>query len=476
MGQKKPSNRKFCTVCPKNKSKSGYDSEDDNRSWRSSRRSKFGKPPGSKKLGSKSRAMNRNMVHRIEKGRKAAKAVASKRAYLKSEIDRKRRGGDLSYTSRTIRPMALKTHNHYYGLDHLTEVPHPHTGDVFTNMVSGERYLFNKDVWNYIPAPPGPRAYYSDGFAREEIIPDPKNGDLYIQGATNQICIFQNGQWRSKVFVSPEIRETINMYQKPNRREEMLHRIDEDIDDSEDEENEQDFDENEDDENEDDEEDGDEKTDEVRESNLRVSLPLRHRLGEIGVEHGVPHLGSASKHFKLNFEKSQAWLEGTYLNLSVDTFEKIFPHISDNVANLQVLPQGMVDVVLKFERPHITPVEFKLETWIKYSDANGNLWQTVTCLADFIVSDDKGEEITEYELVPESGQKLVDLQQFHKTLTTLATRETILLKSEKPISLVRWKSKLLAYPVKAERKEFYAVQFNDLQKSITLPKLGVKID
>jgi hypothetical protein len=376
-------------------------------------------------------------------------------------------------------------------------------------MVSGDRYLYNKSMWNYIPPPPGPRAYYSDGFARDEIIPDPKDGDLYIQGATNQLCIFQNGQWRSKVFVSPEIRESINMYNKPNRREVIQHRIDQDIEDSDEDfsfsssddeienqpenkrhkteeqteeeqtEEEQTEEEQQEEQREDKfkREDEDEVKTDIKEGNLRVSLPLRHKLGDMGMN-DVPHLGSASKHFKLNFEKSQAWLEGTYVNLSVETFEKIFPHISENVANLQVLPQGMVDVNLKFGRPHSTPIEFRLETWIKYSDANGNLWQTVTCLADFQVLDEHGQifDENEYELIPESGQKLVDLQQFHKTLTTLAPRETIILKSERGVGQVKWKSKLLAYPVKAERKEFYAVQFNDLQKSITLPKLGVKID
>jgi len=437
MVMKKPS-RRSCTVCPKNKHHGDSDHEggDDVEHRKVSKRH-------SRKVNNRfrnnRRATNRNVIHRIDAKKKAARLAAARRANIKAVMARKRakQRTQTHHQPRTIRPLAIKALNQYYGLDHQTEVPHPRTGDTFTNMITGEVRLFNKGVWNLIPTPPGPRSYYSEGIARDDLIPEPREGDLYIQGSTNQISVYQNDEWNVKNFVSHEKQE--------RKKIEVENQII--------------------------------RSESAREGpgKLKISLPLRHKLSEMAELDQIPTLGAQS--FKLNFEKNQALLEGTYVNLSTETFEKIFPSIHNNQATLQVLPQGVINVVLKFPRAHYLPIEFNLENWIKYSDANAKLWQTVTCLADFEVFDSDGQAIEDYQLIANHQNKLVNLTQFHKTITTLSPHETVILKSEKGISQVSWKSKLLAYPVGGDDpKEFYAVQFNDLKKAISLPKLGVKVN
>lgn len=417
---KKPS-RRSCTVCPKNKHHD--DSDDEEHEVISSRNVSKRHSRKNNRFRNNRRTTNRNVIHRMDAKKKAARIAATRRANVKAAMARKR-AKPRSLPPRTIRPLAIKSNNQYYGLDHQTEVPHPRTGDTFTNMITGEVRIHNKGVWNLIPTPVGPRSYYSQGIPRDDLIPEPKDGDLHIHAINNQISIFQNGEWNDQNFLS-----TDNQIVTKSTVEEKI------------------------------------------EGKMKISLPLRHH----NLNEDVNQTSETTKQsFKLNFKKNLALLEGTYLNLS--TFDKIFPSIFNDQAIIQVLPQGVIDVVLTFVDPCYSPIEFDLETWIKYSDTNSNLWQTVTCLADLEVFNSEGQLIEDYQLTANDKNKLVDL---NKSITSLAPRETITLKSNLGISRISWKSKLLAYQVNDLNqgpKEFYSVQFNDLKKEINLPKLKIKVN
>ena len=138
-----------------------------------------------------------------------------------------------------------------------------------------------------------------------------------------------------------------------------------------------------------------------------------------------------NKNFQYQWKEFE--LKGNYYNLTPSHFEKIQPKIDceKSEAHFEVTPEGLVDLSLKFKKANSSSIiELTLESWIRYSDSNSNIWQTVTCLADLELLDVNGNNIDNYLLKAEKQDKLVDLEQKLKSLTTLAKNEKITLTSE----------------------------------------------
>lgn len=174
-------------------------------------------------------------------------------------------------------------------------------------------------------------------------------------------------------------------------------------------------------------------------------------------------------------------LSGEYNQLSLKHFEKINPIISDENSKsfiLEIAPEGVIDLDLKFNLENVDEIEFSLESWVKYSDSDKNIWQTVTCLSDLELINREGQSINNYKLTSIHQDQLIDLKQKLKTFTTLANNDKILIKTKIPISQIRWKSKLLAYLVNnlPTEPEFYSVEFKDLYQSISLPQMSIQIN
>lgn len=211
---KKPSNNKNCTVCP-HKNKKDEEYEDGDELITSESQVKIKKTVKKRILKNKKKplkrsnvhAMNRNVHIRLEQKRNASQQVIQKRNNLHRAFAAIRRyqSGPLSpSTSKTNvnkipSNIALRCNNHYYGIDHFTDVPKPQIGDTFCNIVTGDRYLYNKDIWNHVPNP-GPRAYYGENMTREELVTNPQEGDIFFQ--KDEISIFQNGNWITKSIIT----------------------------------------------------------------------------------------------------------------------------------------------------------------------------------------------------------------------------------------------------------------------------------
>lgn len=466
---KKPS-KSFCSVCPKklgqaNTSDPDVDPDLQNKIVRkpkniTRKNQKRRKPPtfthSSVKVMKRLAAMNQNTLRRrrpVAPRRVAPPSVRRitppRQSPEPQQVSKpkvvQRRPAPVRLGRPTVRPAPppkrntnSKIQNHYYGIDHIEDVPRPAEGDIYQNILTGQVFIHTKGIWNLIPNN-GPRCYLGEN---EEIIsekvPAPKEGDVYFAAESGKITIFQDRDWHDFSPITPSI-----IQQLTEVKAEIPHPHAQDD----------------------------------------YASSVLHHQSFRSTENEL-----RSKPFKIDL--SNVKLEGEYSSLNLKHYKNINPEFSldDRAATLEVAPEGLVNLSLKFNQPMNEPVEFSLESWVRYSDSHQNVWQTVTCLADLEVLDFEGKPIKDYTLNAENDDQLVDLKQKVRSFTTLARREKVTLTSSKPISQIKWISKLIAYPLKPcsnqsqpgrqtkdQNHDFYAVQFKDLCQPISLPRLGIKI-
>lgn len=398
---KKPSNNRNCTVCPKNKKPTTPEDDESPRQ----------QPNNKSTKNQRFRLPKRTTTTQLKQRKRASSQLAAvqKRTNIR-KIMNQRRANNHQPSAPVDRPLAIRSTNHYFGIDYHTDVPRPQLGDTFCNTLTGQLYLYNKDIWNLIPSS-SPRAYYGPSTNQiNQVVVNPQEGDLFLADTTDEISIYQNGHWNTRKII-PNQPSSKNVH--------SLVTEDTNID--------------------------------------------------------------SSQAFDFEMEQLQAKLTAKYQNVS-QKFSQHTPSIDDDVVQFPVLPNGSIKLALKFSEPNQTAVEFGLEAWIRYSDTNQNIWQTVTCLTNLEVLDEQGRPTQEYILTSEKHQpELINLdtkapltETLTRTLTTLAAKDNLVLTSKIPISQINFQLKLLAYPIKAEKKDFYAVEFNDLNQAISLPKMLIK--
>ena len=458
MVMKKPSKRS-CTVCPKNKESKEdlddlYDPTNPNE-VQDHNKTKQSQQPKSNYNRNKSKYRknkNRNNHYKHPNRPHFRPAFISPHQHPNNQINR---------------PPPLKSYNQYYGIE-ISEVISPMNGDTFTNTLIGEKYLYNKGIWNLLPSPIiGSRAYYSE--YENQLITNPNEGDLMIHG--NLISVFQNNQWNSfgtrnqhKSFpkIKPIAAQETDI-PKLSTNSFKLIQIKENKENTkiENKENEN--------ENKENQSENRNENKENRNENKENQNENRNENKENQNENKENQNENKESHNKGN----EYLLEGTYVSDTTISNEQT-PTLLEGTFKIPVYSHGYVSIKLTSENSPMNRVEFGLASWIKYSDANKGIWQTVICLADLQLYDGMGVQITEYQV---NGDQVVDLKQLHKTITTTSQLDRVLLSvpDEYPIHKITFKCKLLAYQAQQEQPEFFAVQFNEFKKDIDYPIFECKI-
>ena len=139
---------------------------------------------------------------------------------------------------------------------------------------------------------------------------------------------------------------------------------------------------------------------------------------------------------------------------------------------MQITPQGILNINIKFNEIRKDPIRVSIENWIKYSDNDKNIWQTVTCISDIKIINKEKEINENYTIESENNKE--SLKEMQKTYTTIGLKEKLIIKPNEEITEITWCSKLLAYPTKSDRKEFFLVEFNDTNAMIALPLITIE--
>lgn len=317
-----------------------------------------------------------------------------------------------------------KTQNHYYGIDHLVDVPRPNEGDTYLNILTGEFYLYTKDIWNLIPSN-SPRCYLGKSLSISDQIPVPREGDVYFEAETGHIQIYQLSEW---IDFNPNIHQP---------RFSLASQIP--------------------------------YSSETNLSRLQSNQSNQNKLDQ-----------NLTKEFELEFPSAQ--LQINYQDLSSQYVSKISPTVVAKdqiaVAKLEVIPEGLINLNLKFNDMNTTEIEFGFESWVKYTDLQQKVWQSVTCLTDLEIFNEAQEIISDYQIIANQENQLVDIKQPTQTLTTMAKDDQVMIRSQSPISQIRWKTKLLAYldtDPNPKNPKFYSIKFKDFNQPISLPILSITL-
>lgn len=391
MVMKKPSKRS-CTVCPKKDDDLYYDAPDeseqgDNKGLTTNKANNKANNKGNNK-GNK----NRNYKNRSNRNNNNN----NKSSYNKSRFRNTNYVRAVNFyklkTHRSAfpvpqvikRPAPLKSYNQYYGLE-LVEISDPMNGDTFTNTLTGDKYLYNRGIWNMLPQPStGSRAYYSE--YENQLVSNPNEGDLMVHG--NQISVYQNNQWHSF-------------------------------------------------------------------GTKRTTLPKPILPSSQELNIGIPRLSTNT--FQLLSAFTGLQVEGTYIS-DTSILQSQMPSLTDEgTYQVPIYSHGYVSMRLLGK--DIKEVNFQLSSWIKYTDASGNVFQTVICIADMQVFDESGTPITNYEL---SGDNITDLKQLHRTITTTSDQTQVKLypTSTQPIHKITFKCKLLSFQLNNKENENFEKKEN----------------
>ena len=386
---KKPSKRS-CTVCPKKDDDLYYDAPDeseqgDNKGATTNKTNKGNNNKGNNNKGNNNKGnKNNNYRNRNQNRNNNNKSSYNKSRFRNTNYVRAVNFYKLKTTHRSAfpapqvvkRPAPLKSYNQYYGLE-LVEISDPMNGDTFTNTLTGDKYLYNRGIWNMLPQPTvGSRAYYSE--YENQLVSNPNEGDLMVHG--NQISVYQNNQWHS-----------------------------------------------------------------FGTKRATIPKPILPSSQELNI--GIPRLSTNT--FQLLSQGLQ--VEGTYISDTSILQSQVPSLIEDGTYQVPIYSHGYVSMRLLGK--DIKEVNFQLSSWIKYTDASGNVFQTVICIADMQVFDESGTPITGFEL---SGDNIADLKQLHKTITTTSNQTQVKLypTSPQPIHKITFKCKLLSFQLNKENENF----------------------
>ena len=517
---KKPSNNSMCTVCPHKNKKDGEEEYSDdeiinNESKVQIKRKKNKKKDNKKRGPLKVNSMNKNIYIRLEQKRNATQQVLKKRNNLQKAFAAIRRFQSSTNKKPEIKPtsekestnekestIAIRSNNHYYGIDQYTDVSNPIIGDTFCNIVTGETYLFNKDIWNRIPNP-GPRAYYGENMTKEELVINPLEGDIFFQN--DEISIYQNGQWITK-----NISSELSNHQSSSSNSDLIgedkqsdsvsygtscHSDEEEDDSSSDQqENSLSYDE----ENSQNEElleinhqiettntQETIKTMETPEDKLETIETSEDKIETMETSEDkietmetpenqriVPKLNMENIDKIYTFMVDEHKIEGKYCNINQVNYEKLEPIENNKMISMQITPQGKLCISIKFNELRKSPIRVSIENWIKYSDNDKKIWQTVNCISDItMINGDNTNE--KYSIISENPE---NMKQMQKTYTTIGIKDKLIIKPEEEITEITFQAKLLAYPLsKTEKSDFYLVEFTDSNSIINLPIITIEI-
>lgn len=403
---KKPS-KSYCSVCP---SKIGKSTTEQEEVPPTSRPPQKKRPINTKRHTRTNNHSSKRVMRKVRHTKKVHRT--KKKPMRRIPISTHRRP---SVRPPTVKKnTALRSNNHYYGVDHNSEVPRPLEGDTFRNTVNGDFFLYKRDMWNLIPV----GSYFGESSSIQEIMEKPNEGDLYFSSDKKIVKIFQEGDWH-------QLENLKNDHQDINQenQNDILNNI-------------------------------------IKDQRIRSNQT---------------RLITQKKSFQYDWQECQ--IVGEYQNLSQENLKKLKPDINPDVIAFQVVPQGFIDINMIINKKGQKSIKLSIESWIRYSDSESQIWQTVTCLSNIELYDDQNNLINDYTINGQHMSKLVDLQQSLKSITTTANNDNIIFESKNQnIGKIKWVSQLLAYPiVKKESKpeDFFIVKFQNMSHPIALPKVKI---
>tara|TARA_R100001163_G_C5068328_1_gene208424 strand:- start:9854 stop:11167 length:1314 start_codon:yes stop_codon:yes gene_type:complete len=435
MGKMKKPSKRSCTVCPKKHDDADLEDEiphanslnkANKKSKGSSRRHKRGKHH----IRRGYRSMNRNMASRINAKKQASLAAASKRAVLRTNMAKKRsssRPHPQSHPQQNPvvhhRPTALRCTNHWYGFDKSEEVYNPRPGDVFTNLLSGEVHIFNKEVWNLVPPSPGPRAWWNvGGMDRNDMVQTPREGDLYIESTTGKLSIYQNGIWNDELIVVKKL-DIVKSNVSKSIQDKLNNMVKSDI------------------------------------NNLNA-------IETIQLDRLLTNEISLNKNIKINENVTMNVNSKEHKN---DIKHSIIQHSDVSEVKITVPPQGEISVNLSFKIPKET-LKLAFDKWIKYVDNEGETWQTIIGINYLKITKDDNS-ITNYHFTKDNMSNKYPIKHDVENMITDIDDILNLIISE-DYTNINLTCKLFTF----KDSVFHPVKFNDLaDDSIELPQLSIHI-
>lgn len=364
------------------------------------------------------------------------------------------------------RIMASRARNHYFGMDVFTEVVRPLEGDVFTNMMTGEVHFRRHGIWNLIPGN-GPRCYLGESvndFENEDGSEKGYEGDLFLEKDSGRMMVRQDNSWQEfRLFESQKATEHESSL--VGKLQGLLREVG---------------------------------------SDREMILNHRHQhdgvddesLSDVGQQTMEIKKGLHSEEFEVELTPISAKMTGEYRHMSATCLQKLHPSIhaiggDGSTASIDVAPEGDLHMEVHFNQEDgwMGDIEVDLNSWIKYTDHQKKIWQTVVCLSNLEVFDIHGKRVNGDDLLIESmesgeksggsggssgGGKLVDLKQKLKTITTLADHARVRIRSGVAIGSLMWTIKLVAYlPEVVGKKDFFSIEFKEMNQPIKLPQMKV---